>query len=122
MARLRGIPCAGMLLISLFVPMTGLCAEEIAPPTDAGKKLFESKMCMTCHSLEPDKVVVGPSLAHIASRYDKAFLLKQLEDPQKNFPFSTGYKDLKDKTPKMPKPLLTPEEKKALLDYLMTLK
>ncbi len=39
----------------------------------AGKALFMQKTigtdpgCITCHSLEPDKVIVGPSLAGIAS-------------------------------------------------------
>ncbi len=40
----------------------------------AGKALFEQSMlgsqpgCITCHSLEPDAVIVGPSLAGIGSR------------------------------------------------------
>ncbi|HEB65417.1 MAG TPA: cytochrome c [Chloroflexi bacterium] len=41
---------------------------------DAGKKIFEQTVvgsnpgCVTCHSLEPDTVLVGPSLAGIATR------------------------------------------------------
>ncbi|MEJ2748978.1 MAG: cytochrome c [Anaerolineae bacterium] len=40
----------------------------------AGKKLFTSQIigtqpgCITCHSLTPDEVIVGPSMAGIASR------------------------------------------------------
>ncbi|HMQ51437.1 MAG TPA: cytochrome c [Anaerolineae bacterium] len=56
-------------------------AAEAAPPTPAGnaangKALFEQATigksnalgCATCHSLEPDVTLVGPSLAGIADR------------------------------------------------------
>jgi nitric oxide reductase subunit C len=36
-------------------------------PAAAGKALF-SRFCATCHSLQPDVVIVGPSLAGVASR------------------------------------------------------
>ncbi len=43
---------------------------------EQGKALFNQATlgpnsapgCNTCHSLEPDKVIVGPSLAHVATR------------------------------------------------------
>lgn len=41
---------------------------------EAGKELFNSQIigsqpgCITCHSLEPDTVIVGPAMAGIASR------------------------------------------------------
>jgi nitric oxide reductase subunit C len=39
-------------------------------PVERGKSLFSNApaICSTCHSLQPDVVVVGPSLAGIASR------------------------------------------------------
>jgi nitric oxide reductase subunit C len=48
-------------------------AEPTAVPTDPverGRLLFSSPpaICSTCHALQPDVIVVGPSLAGIASR------------------------------------------------------
>jgi nitric oxide reductase subunit C len=48
-------------------------AEPTAVPTDPverGRLLFSSPpaICSTCHALKPDVIVVGPSLAGIASR------------------------------------------------------
>lgn len=53
--------------------LAGACGNLAAPtPTldplaVQGKQLF-SQNCATCHSLEPGKTIVGPSLAGIASR------------------------------------------------------
>jgi cytochrome c oxidase subunit 2 len=30
-------------------------------PVAAGRKLYETRGCATCHSLEPNKVIIGPS-------------------------------------------------------------
>lgn len=44
--------------------------ETIDDPVARGAKLFQSPpaICGTCHALQPDVIVVGPSLAGIASR------------------------------------------------------
>lgn len=71
-----------MLLLSLLV-VTALVAacggdsapsggEEGAPAGDpaAGEKIFDeiaAPACFTCHSLEPDVTLVGPSLATVGS-------------------------------------------------------
>jgi nitric oxide reductase subunit C len=41
-----------------------------ADPVERGRLLFKSSpaICSTCHALQPDVVVVGPSLAGVASR------------------------------------------------------
>lgn len=89
---------------------------------EEGKVLFEKKMCLTCHSLEEGKVVVGPSLAKIASRFDRSFMALQLKNPKENFKNTSIFERSLDKTPKMPKPILTDEELNILVDFLMTLK
>lgn len=49
-----------------------LCAWQVADPA-AGRALFERPVlaggagCVTCHSLEPDVILVGPSLHGIAT-------------------------------------------------------
>lgn len=101
-----------------------LCTDGFAQQSDtnAGKKLFGTKLCQTCHSLEEGKTLVGPSLAHIASRVSRAFLTKQLKDPQANFKNTSVSKSKKAPASLMPKPVLTDKEFQELLDYLMTLK
>lgn len=49
-------------------------AEPTGPDPKAGEELFNSVVigaqagCVTCHSLTPGEVIVGPSMAGIASR------------------------------------------------------
>jgi sulfur-oxidizing protein SoxX len=72
-----------LLLILLVVACGGGGEEKKAEPTapsgvtgDAvkGEELFKQTTigsqpgCITCHSLEPDKVIVGPSMAGVADR------------------------------------------------------
>jgi mono/diheme cytochrome c family protein len=60
-------------LIFSLIFFLGACGNIAAsPPTldplaAQGKQLF-SQNCATCHSLEPNKTIVGPTLAGIASR------------------------------------------------------
>ncbi len=72
------------LIMALFVVAcggdNGDGEEEPAPPAGAsgdaaaGEELFKQTTvdsqpgCITCHSLEPDTVLVGPSMAGIANR------------------------------------------------------
>lgn len=53
-----------------FAPMSGETAAETDSPAARGAALFRAPpaICGTCHALEPDVVIVGPSLAGIASR------------------------------------------------------
>ncbi len=55
--------------------------------TGAGEKLFAQAVigtqagCITCHSLTPDEVIVGPSMAGIASRGDEAYIRESILTP-----------------------------------------
>lgn len=65
----------GWLILLLGLAGCGETAAEVLPtPTlspeaFAGKAVFEAQ-CASCHSLIPDAVIVGPSLAGIATRAD----------------------------------------------------
>lgn len=63
--------------ITTIVVVAGCSApgsNNPAPLTTRGEELFElrsiggSAGCVTCHSLEPDHVLVGPSLSGVADR------------------------------------------------------
>jgi cytochrome c2 len=77
---MRKIPIAIAVLLILGVGPAGCGGTEPAPSADAtalaigdpatGKSLFERDAqppCTSCHSLEPDFVLAGPSLAHIGA-------------------------------------------------------
>jgi cytochrome c551/c552 len=65
-----------VILIILFSVLLASCGQQSNQTGDsaAGKELFHQTTidsapgCMTCHSTQPDKVIVGPSLAGIANR------------------------------------------------------
>ncbi|MCU0503392.1 MAG: cytochrome c [Anaerolineae bacterium] len=95
----------------------------------AGKTLFaqtvigSSPGCITCHSLEAGKTLVGPSMAGIASRAGSAaagqsaeqYLRQSLTEP--DAVVAKGFqKGL------MPKPTLTDKQANDLIAYMQTLK
>ena len=57
----------------LILAACGSSTEVNLASTDAGKDLFRQSVlggaagCATCHSLEPDTILIGPSLAGIGS-------------------------------------------------------
>ena len=80
---MRRLGLVFLLLVLLVVACGGGDGEEKEEPApvsggagDAaqGEELFKQTLigsqagCITCHSLEPDKVLVGPSMAGIADR------------------------------------------------------
>lgn len=64
--------CAALMMLVLVVAGCGGSATEDGEFD--GEELFGQSVlagnagCITCHSLEPDRVLVGPSMAGIASR------------------------------------------------------
>lgn len=63
-----------LILILLLVACSPNSSNEKNDAADAGKELFSQTIlgtnpgCITCHSLEVDVTLVGPSLAGIGSR------------------------------------------------------
>ncbi|MGC8781807.1 MAG: c-type cytochrome [Anaerolineae bacterium] len=95
----------------------------------AGKALFAQTVigsnpgCITCHSLEPGKTLVGPSMAGIASRAGNTvagqsaeqYIRQSIVEPDAHVVagFAKGL---------MPKPTLDDKQVNDLVAYLLTLK
>lgn len=123
-----------LILVVLSVLITACSgrahAGSLGDP-EAGKALFhqtsirEAPACSTCHSIESGKVIVGPSLAGIASRAGErkagmsaeAYLRESILDPNayvvEGFSEGVMFQKFKD--------VLTEEEINDLVAYLLTL-
>ena len=94
------------------------------PAVEAGKKLFAETVigiqagCITCHSLSAGQVVVGPSIAGIASRGDANYIRNSILDP--NADLVDGYPA--DTMPNVWGSELSGEQVDQLVAYLVTLK
>ena len=118
-----------LLILSLMVVMLAACGggDKSSGGADAdvaaGQKIFEKAVlgsnagCVTCHAREAGKVVVGPSLAGIASKGED-FIRTSIIDPEaeitEGFPAGTMPANFKDD--------LSDQELTQLVKYLMTLK
>ena len=123
-----------VLLILILLPACGGSATSTPTPTvpalsgleAEGESLFQGKgRCATCHALAPNTVIVGPSLAGIASaastRVDGLSAAEYLEEAI-IFPDSHIVEGFENQ--RMPSTLakeLTVEEVEALVAYMLTL-
>lgn len=63
----------GLVLILISIILAGCGGQEAVGDAEAGRQLFNQSTidgapgCVTCHSLQPGEVLVGPSLAGVAS-------------------------------------------------------
>lgn len=131
------IQIVGIILLLLFLVACGATAP--APPVSPtpafvagsleaeGSALFAGKgRCATCHSLSADTVIVGPSLAgiatHAASRIEGLTAAEYLEEsivrPDAYRPPGFENEQMDTSLAKQ----LTVEEIEALVAYLLTLK
>jgi mono/diheme cytochrome c family protein len=123
------------LIVLVFSLLITACGGRARAGSDgdpeAGKALFQqttihdAPACSTCHSTEPGKVIVGPSLAGIASRAGsrkegftaEAYIRQSILEPNAyivdGFPSGVMYQKFKD--------ILTEEELSNLAAYLLTL-
>lgn len=126
--------------VSLLIGLNGCATNESTQavanldPVQRGKALFEMNMigenkapgCIVCHSLEPDKNLVGPSLAGIATYAQSTvtgmnpadFLQQAIVEPDKHimegYPAGVMYQGYgKD---------LLEEDIHSLVAFLLTLK
>ncbi|MEA1880368.1 MAG: cytochrome c oxidase subunit II [Campylobacterota bacterium] len=78
-----------------------------------GKSLYASNGCASCHSIDSDATLVGPSLKGIGAKYDSKYLSDALTNPDKDVPegFYPGI---------MPAFNLPAEEMKTLIKYMET--
>jgi len=121
-----------LVLASLTLAACGGGDGAGADSADAGEQLFKKSTvgttagCKTCHSLEPGAVIVGPSLAGIASRAGNLvsgvsaedYLRQSILEPDaylvKGYPASV--------MPKVWGEQLSEEQVNGLVEYLLTLK
>jgi cytochrome c2 len=123
------MPRLAAVMVSLY--LAGLCADAKAADPAAGKSVFNS-YCSICHSVQPGKNMIGPSLFGIVGRktgsvagfhyspanqsanltWDQATLDKYLQSPRSVIPGTImTYAGVKD------------DAKRAdLVAYLATLK
>jgi cytochrome c oxidase subunit 2 len=78
-----------------------------------GKSLYAQNGCASCHSIDTDATLVGPSLKGIGEKYDNQYLADALTNPDKDVPegFYPGI---------MPAFNLPPEDIKKLVEYMKT--
>lgn len=121
-----------ILCLLVLILMTAGCALVAPSPTPTippraaeGRAVFE-RICTTCHSTTPDMIVVGPSLAGIATRAAtripgmtaEEYIRDSILNPS-NYTVEGFREGL------MPPDIsksLSPDEFNAIVDYLMTLK
>lgn len=117
----RVAACALMLVIAS-------CGSSVEDAPGEGAALFESRVlggqagCVTCHSLTPDRVLVGPSLAGVGERAGngvtglsaEAYLLTSIVEPDAYVVegFDSG------RMPSNWGDVLSDDEIAALVDYL----
>ena len=80
--------------------------------------------CATCHSLEEEQTIVGPSLAHIATTAETRLSDKSAREYIEAVLVDPTTADLEGYPNVMPQNLkgqLTTEQYNALVDYLLTL-
>jgi len=51
-----------------------------------GKSLYASNGCASCHSIDSDATLVGPSLQGIGAKYDSKYLADAITNPDKDVP------------------------------------
>ncbi|WKZ48245.1 MAG: cytochrome c [Anaerolineales bacterium] len=119
------------LLILLAAALMAACSASAAEPTPTftpleqiGQSVYTLR-CAQCHALVPDTVVIGPSLAGIATRagsrvpgYDaQAYIEESILSPK-----SYLVEDFTDTMPTNFGKELTSEEFQGVVAFLMTLK
>ncbi len=115
-------------------PTSNSSTQPSQDPVQRGKALFEMNMigenkapgCVVCHSLEPGKNLVGPSLAGIATYAEtavsgmdaKTFLYQAIVEPDKHimegYPSGVMYANYAND--------LSQEDLDALVAFMLTLK
>lgn len=61
-------------------------AHTMTPQVIAGKRIWDEKNCMGCHTLLGEGAYYAPELTKVMDRRDRAFVAMFLKDPEKMFP------------------------------------
>ena len=101
----------GFFLAALWL---GAGAGTALAGAEDGKKIFDAKKCINCHSLGDQKgpmVKLGGPIDGVGGKRDAAFLKGYLSDPKSKIPNA-----------KMPKQALNDKEIDDVVQYLLSLK
>lgn len=123
-----------IVLVAILGLLLAACGGSGDPKVDAGKALYNQATiganagCVTCHSLEKDVVIVGPSFygigttagTMVAGMDAEAYIRQSIEDP--NAFMTPGFEDKTDTMPTDWKTVLTVEEEDNLVAFLLSLK
>ena len=121
-----------VFVLLLVIALTLVACGESGTSSDAGKQLFAQTIiddqpgCITCHSLAPDTIIIGSSVAGIASRAGsmvsglsaEEYLRQSIVDP--NAYLVPGFPQ--DTMPPVWGERLSEKQINELVAYLMTLK
>jgi cytochrome c2 len=102
----------GSFIVTAFWLGAGIGTATAA--AEDGKKIFEAKKCINCHSLGTQKgpmVKLGGPLDGVGGKRDAAWLKGYLTDPKSQLANA-----------KMPKTALTEKEIDDLVQYMLSLK
>ncbi len=84
---------------------------KVIPSTGQGRRLFEQKGCIACHSLGGNGGKIGPALDNVGLRRTPEWMVQHFRDPQTVSPGSV-----------MPRFGFTEAEARALKDFLLHLR
>ncbi|MBI5185573.1 MAG: cytochrome c [Nitrospinae bacterium] len=112
------------VILGIAQVLTGTLALAADPPK-------EYKKCKMCHKTDDDQwtATVGPGLKGIGKRASREYLEESLKDPRRLFDAGGPEIEAMKKWPKFKPALLMPgviknltdEERKTLVEYLLTL-
>lgn len=100
---------------------TACSSAAIDNPVGLGRRLF-TEHCAGCHSLSPEVVIVGPSLAGVATRAEATGDARQYIEASILSPASTVVDGFESLMPTDFGAKLAPSEVQALVDFLLTMK
>ena len=92
-------------------PILALSRKVTKPEMSPGEKLYIEMNCYYCHKIKGEGGDGAPDLTGVGARHDEDWLIKHFDTPRSISPHSFMH-DYK----------LTPEEIKALTDFMLTLK
>lgn len=102
-----------ILSFNLFIPVSRGDQAEV----DKGKKLFQEKGCVACHSIGKGKIT-GPDLLGVTGRREEEWLRKWLKSPDTMVYSDPIAKEmLKEYLVPMPNQGLTDEDIELLIEY-----
>lgn len=86
-------------------------SKKILPEATSGKRLFNEKGCINCHSIYGKGGKIGPDLTYVGKKKDTNWITQHFKDPQALSPGTI-----------MPKFGFTDEEAKALTSFLLNIR